>query len=632
MREFTTPALAGPGATGGLADSLYDTAERTPDLVQLARRTPPPAGAGHGGPGSQGGPGAAGSPDPSEQWEPVTAREFRDEVLALAKGLLTRGVRYGDRVALMSRTRYEWTLFDYALWSIGAITVPVYPTAAAEQVRWILAETQAVACLVEDEDAAMTVGAVCDALPDLTGIWQLDRDCVAAIVEDGRDVPDSLVHRQRLGVAAGNIATVVYTSGTTGRPKGCLITHANLAAEADALLGGWGEAFRDTGGGQPSTLLFLPLAHVYGRAVQIAAIRGGLRIGHVPEVSTDALLPALASFRPTFLNAVPYVFEKIFQQARQAAEDAGRGELFEQARQVAVDWAAAREQKVFGRGPGPGPKLRLRHLAYERTVYQRLRAVLGGRVRSVMCGGSSLRRDLGLFFTGAGLQLYEGYGLTETSAAITANPIGRQKPGTVGHPLPGCSVALADDGEVWVHGDSVFGGYLNHPQCTAESLVDGWFATGDLGRLDEDGYLTITGRKKDLIVTSSGKNLAPSALEERVAAHPLVSQCLVVGDDRPYVAALITLDPGALAHWLKTHGREQLDPWAVLADEQLHTEIQRAVAAANTAVSRAESIRAFRLLPREFSQEQGLLTPSLKLRRAAIAEYYAEDVAELYVS
>ncbi|MQS15112.1 long-chain fatty acid--CoA ligase [Streptomyces kaniharaensis] len=606
MREFTTPALAGPEASGGLADSLYDTAERTPGLVQLSRR-------------------AADGP-----WQDVTAQEFRDEVLALAKGLLTRGVRYGDRVALMSRTRYEWTLFDYALWSIGAITVPVYPTASAEQVRWILAETQAVACLVEDEDAAMTVGAVCDALPDLSGIWQLDRDCVAAITEDGRGVPNALVHRQRLGVTAANIATVVYTSGTTGRPKGCLITHANLAAEADALLGGWGDIFRDAGGDQPATLLFLPLAHVYGRAVQVAAIRAGFRIGHIPEVSTEALLPSLDSFRPTFLHVVPYVFEKIFQRARQAAEDAGRGELFEQARQVAVEWAAAREQKLFGAGPGPSPKLRLRHLAYERTVYQRLRGVLGGRVRGVMCGGSSLRRELGLFFTGAGLQLYEGYGLTETSAAITANPAGRQKLGTVGQPLPGASVAIADDGEVWVRGGPVFGGYLNHPRCTAESLYDGWFATGDLGRLDEDGYLTITGRKKDLIVTSSGKNLAPAALEERVSAHPLVSQCMVVGDDRPYVAALITLDQAALAHWLKTGGREQLDPWAVLADEQLHAEIQRAVAAANTAVSRAESIRAFRLLLREFSVDQGLLTPSLKLRRAAIAEHYATDIEELY--
>ncbi|MEV0532880.1 AMP-dependent synthetase/ligase [Kitasatospora sp. NPDC050463] len=609
MREFTSPAPAGPPATGGLADSLYDTAERTSDLVQLARRV-----------------------DGDPQWHEVTATAFRDEVLALAKGLLTRGVRYGDRVALMSRTRYEWTLFDYALWSIGAITVPIYPTAAPEQVRWILAETQAVACLVEDEDHAMTVGAVCDALPDLTGIWQLDRGCVAAITEDGRGVPDSLVHRQRLGVSAENVATVVYTSGTTGRPKGCLLTHANLASAADALLDGWAEVFADTGGGQPSTLLFLPLAHVYGRMVQIAAIRGGFRIGHIPEVSTEALLPALASYQPTFLHLVPYVFDKVFQQVRRAAEEAGRGELFEQARQVAVEWATAREQRALGSGPGPGPRLRLRHLAYERTVYQRLRAVLGGRVRGVMCGGSTLNRDLALFFTGIGLDLYEGYGLTETSAAITANPAGRPKLGTVGRPVPGASVAIADDGEVWVRGAGVFGGYLNHPECTEESLYDGWFGTGDLGRLDEDGYLTLTGRKKDLIVTSSGKNLAPATLEERVQSHPLVSQCLVVGDDRPYVAALITLDPPALAHWLKSHGREQLDPWAVLSDEQLHAEIQRAVAAANTAVSRAESIRAFRLLPREFGVDQGLLTPSLKLRRSAITEYYRPDIEELYTT
>ncbi|MEK2489689.1 AMP-dependent synthetase/ligase [Kitasatospora purpeofusca] len=613
MREFTTPAPAGPPATGGLADSLYDTAERSPALVQLSRRADRARHAATG-----------------DAWQDITAADFRDEVLALAKGLLTRGVRYGDRVALMSRTRYEWTLFDYALWSIGAISVPVYPTAAPEQVRWILAETQAVACLVEDEDHAMTVGAVCDALPDLTGIWQLDRDCVEAIVEDGRGVPDSLVHRQRLGVTTDTVATVVYTSGTTGRPKGCLITHGALAAAADALLDGWGEALRDTGGHPPCTVLFLPLAHVYGRMVQIASIRGGFRIGHVSEVSTDALLPALAALRPTFLLVVPYVLDKVFQQTRRTAEEAGRGELLEQARQVAVDWAAAREQRAFGQGPGPGTALRLRHLAYERTVYQRLRTVFGGRVRALMCGGSTLDRELGLFFAGIGFQLFEGYGLTETSAAVTGNPPGRSKIGSVGRPVPGATVAIADDGEVWVRGPGVFGGYLNHPRCTAESLFEGWFGTGDLGSLDEDGYLTITGRKKDIIVTSSGKNLAPAALEVRVESHPLVSQCLVVGDDRPYVAALITLDPAALAHWLKRRGRGQSDPWTVLADEDLHAEVQRAVAAANTAVSRAESIRAFRLLPREFGVEQGLMTPSLKLRRAAIVEYYAADIEELY--
>ncbi|PBC76686.1 long-chain acyl-CoA synthetase [Streptomyces sp. TLI_235] len=604
MREVSSPALSEPAA-GGLADSVFDTAEQNPGLIQLSRLV-------------------------DGVWQPVTARQFRDDVLALAKGLLTRGVRYGDRVAVMSGTCYEWSLFDYALWAVGAIPVPVYPTSAPEQVRWILAETQAVACVVEHEDHAMTVGAVCDALPELTGIWQLDRDCVGTLIEDGRGVPDSLVHRQRLGVTAESIATVIYTSGTTGRPKGCLLTHGNFAAEADALLDGWDEIFRDTGGAPPATLLFLPLAHVYGRMVQVAAVRGGIRIGHHGQLSTDSLLPALESFRPTFLHAVPYVFEKIYQRARERAEEAGKVELFDQAAETAVAWAAARERKALGRGAGPSAALRMRHAAYDRLVYQRLRAVLGGRVRNIMSGGSTLGRELGLFFAGAGMTVYEGYGLTETTAAVTANPPGRPKFGTVGRPVPGASVAIAEDGEVWVRGGTVFSGYLNHPRCTEAALVQGWLATGDIGELDEDGYLTITGRKKELIVTSSGKNLAPGALEERVRAHPLVAQCLVVGDNRPYVAALITLDAQALAHWLKLRGREQLDVWGALADTQLHGEVQRAVAAANTAVSRAESIRAFRLLPKEFSAEDGLLTPSLKMRRGAILAYYAGDIEELY--
>ncbi|QKW22716.1 long-chain fatty acid--CoA ligase [Kitasatospora sp. NA04385] len=604
MREFSSPAPGG-APTGGLADSVFDRAEREPRLVQLSRPV-------DGG------------------WVPVTALQFRDEVLALAKGLLTRGVRYGDRVAVMSATRWEWTLFDYALWSIGAIPVPVYPTASPDQVRWILAETSAVACVVEDEDQAMTVGAVCDALPELTGIWQLDRGCVAQLAADGAGVPDALVHRQRLGVTPDSLASVIYTSGTTGRPKGCLLTHGNFASVADAMLEGWAEVFADTGGGQPSTLLFLPLAHVYGRTTQVAAVRGGIRIGHHPKVSADSLLPALAAFGPTFLHAVPYVFERIHRRARESAEAAGRLELFVQAERVAVEWAAAWERRAHRKGPGPSPALRLRHAAYERMVYQRVRAVLGGRVRAVMSGGSMLGRELGLFFAGAGLPVYEGYGLTESSAAVTANPPRRPKFGTVGRPLPGSTVAIAEDGEVWVKGPGVFSGYLNHPRCSDEALCRGWLATGDLGELDGDGYLTLTGRKKEVIVTSSGKNLAPAVLEERVRAHPLIAQCLIVGDNRPYLAALITLDRVALAHWLRARGRDLLDVWEALDDPELHQEVQRAVGAANTTVSRAESIRAFRLLPREFSLEEGLLTPSLKIRRAAVAERYAQDIEELY--
>ncbi|MFE9425584.1 AMP-dependent synthetase/ligase [Kitasatospora sp. NPDC006697] len=607
MREQSTPALAEPAA-GGLADSVFATAELTPALEQFSRR-------------------AAGADGP---WRPVSAARFRDEVLGLAKGLLANGVRFGDRVAVMSRTRYEWTLFDYALWSLGAIPVPVYPTAAPEQVRWILAETGAVACVVEHEDHAMTVGAVCDALPALTGIWQLDRDCVRILTEQGARVPEALVHRQRLAVTAETVATVIYTSGTTGRPKGCLLTHGNFTAEADNVLAGWERAFSPPGE-QAAALLFLPLAHVYGRMVQVAAVRGGIRLGHLSELRADALLPALASFRPTSMHAVPYVFERLYDAARGAAESQGRGEQFEQAVRVARGWARATERRGLGHGPGPGPGLRVRHLAFEKLVYQKVRAAFGGRLRNVMCGGSALRRDLGLFFAGAGMTVYEGYGLTETTGAATANPVDRPKFGTVGRPVPGAGVAIGADGEVWVRGPAVFAGYLNHPRCTAEALRDGWLATGDLGSLDEDGYLTITGRKKELIVTSSGKNLVPSALEERVRAHPLIAQCLVVGDNRPYIAALITLDQRALAHWQLSRRQVPAGDWAALDDAELHAEIQRAVASANTAVSRAESIRAFRLLPGEFTVEQGLLTPSLKLRRQAIAQCYAADIEALYL-
>ncbi|MFF7634954.1 AMP-dependent synthetase/ligase [Kitasatospora sp. NPDC008050] len=606
MRELSTPPLA-PPAPGGLADSVYENAELTPALVQFSRRSRPTA-----------------------RWAPVTAAAFRDEVLGLAKGLLARGIRFGDRVALMSRTRYEWTLFDYALWSIGAIPVPVYPTAAAEQVRWILAETDAVACVVEDEDHAMTIGAVCDALPRLTGIWQLDQGCVRTLTADGTGVPESLVHRQRSAVTADSIATVIYTSGTTGHPKGCLLTHGNFTAEADNVLAGWGPVFSEGPGEQAATLLILPLAHVYGRMVQVAAVRGGMHLGHLADLGARPLLDALASFRPTFLQAVPYVFEKLYTSARLAAETAGRGDHFAQATETAMRWAEATERRGLGHGPGPTASLRMRHLAYDRLVYQKLRAALGGRVRNMICGGSVLSRDLGLFFAGAGMTIYEGYGLTETTAAIIANPVGRPKFGTVGRPVPGAAVAIAADGEVWVRGPGVFGGYLNHPRCTAEALHEGWLATGDLGSLDEDGYLSITGRKKELIVTSSGKNLAPAALEERVRAHPLVAQCLVVGDNRPYVTALITLDARAFEHWQLSRRRAPVDSWTALADEELHAEVQRAVAAANTAVSRAESIRAFRLLPGEFTVEQGLLTPSLKLRRQAIIQRFAADIEALY--
>ncbi|NBM16234.1 long-chain fatty acid--CoA ligase [Streptomyces sp. GC420] len=607
MREMSLPRVVEPPQWGGLADSVYETAERTPDLVQMARRP------GH---------------DPNE-WVPVTAAEFRDRVLAVAKGLLAHGIRFGDRVALMSRTREEWTVLAYALWSLGAQVVPVYPTASTDQLSWILHDAEVTAIVVENEEQVMTVGAAGDPTAGLVRIWQMDNGCLDQLAAQGYGVEDDAVRQHRMAVQPDQTAAICYTSGTTGRPKGCLITHGNLMYECDSLLADWGHILAAPGE-QPSVLAFLPVAHCYGIMVVVGCVRGGVILGHQPDLSPHALLPALASFRPTSVYAVPYIFEKIYDKARRAAEADGHVRLFDRAAQTAMRYAEALEARTSGTGPGPGPALRMKHKVYDRLVYGKIRDVLGGRVRNAVSGGSTLSRQLGLFFAGAGITLYNGYGLTETTAAVTAQPVDAPRFGTVGRPLPGCTVHIARDGEVWVRGDVVFAGYLNNPKATEAVLHDGWFATGDLGHLDDDGYLVITGRKKDIIITSGGKSLSPLTLEEQLRQHPLISQCLVVGDDRPYVAALITLDPEALHHWQQLQGRTPAAPEALADDEDLRAQIRRAVNRANTKVSRAESIRAFRILPHEFSMAHGHMTPSMKLRRGAIVSAYAQDIARLY--
>jgi long-chain acyl-CoA synthetase len=607
MQGSGPPFRAERPRSGGLADSAYETAERDPSLVQLTRRT----GTG---------------PD---DWEPISAEQFRDEVIAVARGFLAGGIRFGDRVALMSRTRYEWTVLAYALWSVGAEIVPVYPTSSIEQVRWILNDAQVRAIVVEHENHAMTVAAASDAVTRLSAIWQMDLGCVAALIDQGLGVDDDLIHRHRAAVLPDQIAAICYTSGTTGTPKGCLVTHANLAAECDILIEGWGGILAEPGV-QPSILNFLPVAHIYGLMVVVACLRGGIRLGHQPDLTPETLLPALASFQPTFLFAVPYIFERIFHRARRVAEDAGHLSLFDKAAAVAVRYAEAVERRSIGSGHGPSPSLKVLHAVYDRLVYSKLRAVLGGQVRNAVSGGSTLRRELGLFFAGTGVTVYDGYGLTETAGAITAQPPGFVRFGTVGRPIPGCALHIADDGEVWVRGDTVFAGYLNNPKATEAVLRDGWFATGDTGHLDGEGYLVITGRKKDVIITSGGKSVAPLPLEEQLRHHPLISQCLVVGDDQPYIAALITVDPEALAHWQSLKGKQPADVSAMTDDEDLRAQIQRAVSRANTQVSRAESIRAFRILPSEFSVAEGLMTPTLKLRRRAITGAYAADIDALY--
>jgi long-chain acyl-CoA synthetase len=606
LREFTSPPLAAAPHVGGLADAVFNHAHDDPGYVALGRK------------------------DKDGRWQDVTSAQFRDEVLALAKGLLAHGVRFGDRVAVMSRTRYEWTLFDFALWSIGAQSIPLYPTSSAEQVLWMLHDSEVTACMVEDEDHAMTVGSVIDRLPLLKRLWQLDAGAVDELLAAGADIEDEVVHRHRKAVTPESVATIIYTSGTTGRPKGCLISHSNFMYEADTVINRWEPVFHSRRGDQASTLLFLPLAHVFGRMVEIAAIRGKVKLGHQPELRASALLPDLVAFQPSFILAVPYIFEKVYNAARRKAERDGKSGPFDKAVDVAVRYAEAREHRVFGLGPGPSASLRMQHQFFEKAVYSKVRAAMGGRVRHAFSGGSGMDRRLGLFFEGAGVTIFEGYGLTESSAAATVNPPERARYGTVGQPIPGSSVHIADDGEVWLFGGHVFSGYLNDQKSTDATLYDGWLATGDLGSLDEDGYLTITGRKKEILVTSGGKSVQPGALEERVRAHPLVAQCIVVGNDRPYIAALVTVDQEAVEHWLMVQGKPPLNSRDLVRDPDLEMEVRRAVVAANTSVSQAESIRTFRILAHPFSEEHGMLTPSLKLKRKAIETAYTVEVDALY--
>ncbi|MEV5981252.1 AMP-dependent synthetase/ligase [Streptomyces sp. NPDC052114] len=600
--------MASAPLVGGLADAVFDHALEDPLRIAFGRK------------------------DAGGVWRDVTSGEFRDEVLGLAKGLIAQGVRFGDRVAIMSRTRYEWTLFDFALWSIGAQVVPVYPTSSAEQVFWMLHDAQVSAAMVEHEDHAMTIGSVIDRLPQLRRLWQLDADALGELNGAGRNIDDDVVHRHRRAVTPDSIATIIYTSGTTGRPKGCLISHANFMFEADVMVARWEPVFHSKRGDEATTLLFLPLAHVFGRMVQVAGVRGRVKLGHQPNLNAAALLPDLAAFRPSFILAVPYIFEKVFNAARRKAEKDGKAGAFDKAVECAVRYADAMEARAFGTGPGPSAGLRMQHQLFDKLVYSKVREAMGGRVRHAMSGGSGMDRRLGLFFAGAGVTIYEGYGLTESTAAATANPPERTRYGTVGQAIPGTTVHIAEDGEVWLHGANVFQGYLNDPKATDATVHDGWLATGDLGSLDEDGYLTITGRKKEILVTSGGKSVSPAQLEERVRDHPLVAQCIVVGNDRPYIAALVTLDAEAVEHWLTMRRKPMLPPGELVRDPDLETEVRRAVVAANTLVSQAESIRTFRILAHQFSEEHGLLTPSLKLKRKAIEQAYEAEVEALYRS
>ncbi|MEW2519924.1 AMP-dependent synthetase/ligase [Actinacidiphila alni] len=566
--------------------------------------------------------------DGTGAWRDVTARDFRNEVVAVAKGLIAAGLKPGDRLAIMARTTYEWTLIDFAGWAAGLITVPVYPTSSASQTAWILKDSGAAACVVENVDQTRLVSGERRGLPDLAHLWQLDAGAVAQLTAEGRELPDALVEGRRAGLTPASVATLIYTSGTTGRPKGCVLTHANFFAEVDNATELLHPVFKSVSTEPASTLLFLPLSHVFGRMVAVGCLRARVRLGHAPSIATDDLLADLAGFRPTFLLAIPYVLEKVYNTGRATAEKIGRAASFDRAAAIARRYGEAVVARQAGRGAGPSLGLRLAHALYDPLVYRRIRAALGGKVRYAICGGSPLGERLAAFYAGAGVMVFEGYGLTETTAAATVTPPLGPRLGTVGWPLPGTAVRIAPDGEVLLRGGQVFAGYWNSD--SGVPAVEGWFPTGDIGELDADGYLTITGRKKEILITAGGKNVAPAPLEDRLRAHPLVGQCMVIGDNRPFVAALLTLEADGLGHWQRMHHKEGLRPAELAADPELLAELQKAVDDANSSVSQAESIRKFRVLPVEFTEDGGHLTPSMKLKRAAVARDFAADIEELY--
>lgn len=608
MREASTGLLAELDPESNVTDLLLEQHAKDPVRALYSRKGP--AG-----------------------WTDVPARQFLDQVRALAKGLIAGGIAPGETVAVMSATRYEWTVVDFAIWFAGAVTVPIYETSSASQVEWILQDSGARRVFVQDQAKAELVQGVLDGsglLADrLLGIVRMDYDGaapnLASLAAAGTGVSDAELERQRTAAGLADVASLVYTSGTTGRPKGCEITHGNFALVAKNIVLFLPEILL-----QPSTrtLMFLPLAHVLARAVQVICLSAGTTLGHTSNAKE--LLEDLGTFQPTFLLVVPRIFEKVYAGAAHKASAAGRDRLFTAAAAVAVDYSKALDAAARGEGRRPGWLLRAKHGVFDRVLYPKLRQAFGGRLGYTVCGASPLSSTDAHFFRGAGIPVLEGYGLTETTAPCTANTPSRTKVGTVGIPIPGTTIRIADDGEILVKGIGVFKGYHANEAANAEAFVDGFFRTGDLGSLDQDGFLTITGRKKDLLVTAAGKNVAPEPLEEKIREHQLVAQAVVVGDGRPFVAALVNLDPEGLADWCTAQRLPAMGVAEAAVNEQVRAAIQGAVDEANTLVSRAESIRSFAVLDADFTVESGHLTPSLKLKRSAVVRDFQTHINRIY--
>ncbi|MFL6238029.1 MAG: AMP-dependent synthetase/ligase [Actinomycetes bacterium] len=596
MREYNVPDDVEVDPNANIADAVFENADTEPDRVTFLRKV-------------------------DDRWTEITSRQFRDDVVALAKGFVAAGIKPGERIGLLSRTRYEWTVTDYAIWTAGCVTVPIYETSSPEQVAWILGDSGAVAVIVETDGHRKTCEEVAGELPDVRHVWGIESGELTDLAGTGGDINDEQITERRRSVRADSLATIIYTSGTTGRPKGCELTHENFLFDSAATTETLNKLFDVTGA---ATLLFLPLAHVFARIIQIGCVRNRVRMGHTSDIKN--LLADFKAFQPTFILSVPRIFEKVYNTAKNQAHAGGRGKLFDRAEAIAVKYSEALD------ADGPSVMLRAQHAVWDRLVYSKLRAALGGKTEYAVSGGAPLGARLGHFFRGVGITVLEGYGLTETTAGATLNLPHQMKVGTVGRPIPGESVRIADDGEILLKGRNVFRGYYNNADATKEALEnEGWFHTGDIGEIDDDGYLKITGRKKELIVTAGGKNVSPAVLEDRLRAHALISQAMVVGDNQPFIACLITIDHEAFPDWKKQHGKpDEATVEDMTDDDDLNKAIQEAVDDANKAVSHAEAIRKFRILPVDFTEEGGQLTPTLKLKRNVVAKEFGSDIDALY--
>ena len=596
MKVFEVPSMVDADQKSNITDLLINRVNMDPSLALMSKQVEP------------------------NVWQDVKAGDYLDEVKALAKGFIAAGIKPGQRVGIMSHTNYEWALCDFALWFAGAVSVPIYESSAPSQIEWILGDSGSVAVIFENTEMVSLFKTVTKSLPDVKQHWVMDSSDLSNLVEQGKTISDEVLEKHRTNGGLNSLATIIYTSGTTGKPKGCELLHrgfVDLCNNAQAVL----PEVVCPGG---STVLFLPMAHVFARFVSVLCVAGGVKVGHQPDAKNVA--PAMQSFHPTFLLAVPRVFEKVYNSAEQRAESGGKGKIFRAAAETAIAWSTALDT-----AKGPSLALNIKHKAFDVLVYKKLRAAMGGQVKYAISGGGPLGARLGHFYRAIGLIVLEGYGLTETTAPVTIGRPGNLKIGKVGFALPGCGVRIADDGEIWLRGTNVLKSYWNNPDATKSTFEGEWFKTGDIGTLDEDGFLAITGRKKELIITAGGKNVAPALLEDPLRANPLVSQAVVIGDGKPFVSVLISLDEEMLPIWLENNGiKDKLTLDEARSNPTILAEISKAIENVNKDFSTAESIRKFALLPSDLTEKSGHLTPSLKIKRSVVVEDFSHLIDDIY--